>query len=153
MSRRRLLLSGFLLPCVVGLVLSRGIGEPPMAAAGGYTASIAAGITPRMSADQAAQVAVQALVNMSAVAEAASLPTTPTVIRSIDCIHPADIGSLEPRAAGTQSDRDPNAVLWIVRAQGTFVNQHVRSLTPAVATSGYFVIDDATGQSVGWGMP
>jgi hypothetical protein len=149
--RIALSLGGLVLVTV--LVLSRGIGEPPSASGNGYVTGVAIGLSPRMTADGASLVAIQAIGDMRSAAAAAGQRTTTTTIRSVLCVRRVDIGSLEPRAAGAQPKGDPNAAFWIVRAEGTFVTQRGRSITPLVGTSGYFIIDDTSGEIVAWGMP
>jgi hypothetical protein len=149
--RIALALGGLVL--VTFLVLSRGIGDPPSASGSGYVTGVAIGLSPRMTADGASQVAIHAIADMRASAVAAAQRTTATTLRSVLCVRRVDIGSLEPRAAGGRSNGDPNAPFWIVRAEGTFVTQRGRSITPLVGSSGYFVIDDASGDIVAWGMP
>jgi hypothetical protein len=44
--------------------------------------------------------------------------------------------------------------VWIVRASGPFYSDRVPpSAAPIVESTGYFVIDDGSGQIVGMGMP
>jgi hypothetical protein len=60
------------------------------------------------------------------------------------------------RSAGAPDAGSPDAqsIVWFVRAHGTFVGLHTPpGIQPAVASTGYFIIDDASGTVVGMGLP
>ncbi len=60
----------------------------------------------------------------------------------------ADAG--KPQAGSAEA----SAVVWLVRAEGSFVGMRVPpGAKPITSTTGYFLIDDATGEVVGMGMP
>jgi hypothetical protein len=49
---------------------------------------------------------------------------------------------------------EAKAVVWVVRAEGSFVGLRVPpGAKPITSSTGYFIIDDATGDVVGMGMP
>lgn len=76
-------------------------------------------------------------------------------ILSMTLLPLADLASVEKNAGGPAPGSQEAAMpVWVVRAEGTFVGTRVPAgAKPAVGTSGYFVIDDASGDIVEMGMP
>jgi hypothetical protein len=75
-------------------------------------------------------------------------------IVSVEAANGADV----PRLTGTDLPvnngmDDSEAVFWVIKANGPFYGDHVPpGQPPALGKSGYFVIGDATGDLVGWGI-
>jgi hypothetical protein len=63
--------------------------------------------------------------------------------------------TIEPGAgAPAPGSAEAGQVVWLVRASGRFVGMRVPpGAAPITASSGYFLVDDATGQTLGMGMP
>jgi hypothetical protein len=47
---------------------------------------------------------------------------------------------------------DPDRVVWLVRAEGTFVSLRGPDPGPLTAERGFYVIDDASGEIIGFGF-
>jgi hypothetical protein len=57
---------------------------------------------------------------------------------------------------GAPNEDSPEASrkVWVVRAAGTFLGERVPpGAKPVIGTTGFFVIDDASGEVIGMGMP
>lgn len=67
----------------------------------------------------------------------------------------SDLPSIEPTAGSpAEGSPDGDSTVWIVRASGSFVGLRVPpGAKPIAADSGYFLVDDKTGEIVGMGMP
>lgn len=67
----------------------------------------------------------------------------------------AILGSVEPSAGSPPSGApDAEDVVWVVRAQGHFVGLRVPpGAQPITASTGYVLVDDASGETIGMGMP
>jgi len=77
----------------------------------------------------------------------------PPAIISLTAILGADIASVEPNAPRPVGG-DAAKTFWIVRATGIFVGQRVPpGQSPIIGATGYLIIDDATGEFIGMGMP
>ena len=119
-------------------------------AAAGRSDYIPPGLVVRMTPNDVAAVADQDLKRMEDSAAGYGLaPGKPERILSVIAAKSEDVGSIEPRAAGTIQ---PGATVWVVRAEGTFVANRVIG-QPRVFSSGYFIIDDSLAQIVSDGMP
>ncbi len=125
------------------------------AAGAGYRVDTPIGVTGQMTPEQVASKVTAFLAQNASIALSASTPTVATKIDQMVLARPDEVGAIEPRAAGISLQRqsDPAALLWVVRAHGAFVTQRGRSMEPRVFASGYLIIDDATGDIVGMGMP
>lgn len=67
----------------------------------------------------------------------------------------ADAVRYETRAGRPPANsRDASAVVWVVRAEGAFVGLRIPpGADPIVSPTGYFIVDDATGEIIEMGMP
>jgi hypothetical protein len=107
-----------------------------------YPVEIAAGVAPRMTAEQVATVALE------------SLPPGATIIRMNALPDEAAVTTLEPAAGSPNPDLPPIGPVWVVRARGSFA----AGRTPPggqeiTADTGFFVIDDRNGEVLTRGMP
>jgi hypothetical protein len=152
--------------CVVGAVGMSGCGFVPTLSSdqpgasgangsgtitqGGPVVTVPTGIVTRMTPSQVISLAKTTLSTMSnGVANA-----IPIAIVSVTATGEAGLSSIEPGAGADLGGDRAGSIIWVVRATGTFVAP--RSLpgkAPIVASSGYLLIDDATGESIGMGMP
>jgi hypothetical protein len=115
-------------------------------AAAGPTVSVDAGLAPKRTAADVVSVAQAYLDVMAARPEAAQAADSQKAVVSARA---TTSGLTQPAAVGG-SDH----VVWVVRATGTFVGLRVPPGQDAiVGTSGYIVIDDATGDILEMGMP
>lgn len=96
--------------------------------------AIDAGISPRLTPDE---VAAQALVHIDGMERMAGQVARP------------------PKIVSIRASSGAWGVQWHVRAEGTFVVMRPGrgSTRPAPAGSGYFLISDADGLIVGYGLP
>jgi hypothetical protein len=66
----------------------------------------------------------------------------------------AAIRSEEPNGSRLVPGAQPSGPVWVVRARGSFVGRRTPPGVPDVKSStGYFVIDDATGEVIEMGTP
>jgi hypothetical protein len=66
----------------------------------------------------------------------------------------ADISAYEPNGSKLVPGVEPLGPVWIVRARGAFVGRRVPPGTPEVHhKSGYYVVEDASGEILEVGMP
>jgi hypothetical protein len=107
---------------------------------------IDAGLTPHMSGADVVALAQTHLAGMSTAAGNSNVAITSAhLVRGTDLATAIKNG---PILSGDMAD----AHYWIVRGTGTWVASHGRG-TPKTAPTGFFIIDDATGEFVGMGMP
>jgi hypothetical protein len=106
------------------------------------------GIRPSLSASDAIRLAQSEISLM-----AGDVGRNPaSTIASARALKGSDIPSAEPNGpifSGEQADR----TYWIVRGSGTFVPEFGRSNPKKIFGTGYLIMDDATGEIVGSGMP
>lgn len=124
------------------------VGVASLANAGtGPTITVPAGIATRMNAADVIASVERRLMNMSA-----GVPNSvPITILSVTATDAGSVDAVEPNAG---IDTSFGGVVWIVRAKGTFVGVHVPPGTkPITSSTGYLLIDDATGEPMGMGMP
>lgn len=119
------------------------------AATASFSESVPPGLATRMSANDAAEIAL-ALMKKMETNRVGTGPTKPTRIISVMAATGPEVGSIEPRAGGTAAD---NSVVWVVRGEGTFIAARGRTTEIRLFSSGYIIIDDATGDILGMGMP
>jgi hypothetical protein len=106
-----------------------------------YPISIQPGLEPRMS--PAAVVEIALAQQRASIAPGRPAPT----VTAVECVHGRDVGLASPPPAP-----DATAPYWIVRMTGRFVNLRTPPGVPAqVFGSGFYVIDDASGEAVGRG--
>jgi hypothetical protein len=131
-------LLGFLLLYGVSQVMSV---SPPRV-------TIDPGLRPVMSASDAIRVAQSEIALM-----AGDVGRNPaSTISSARALRGSDITSAEPDGpifTGDQALR----TYWLIRGSGTFVPEFGRSNPKRVYGTGYLIIDDASGEIVGTGMP
>jgi hypothetical protein len=94
--------------------------------------SIAAGITPRLTAAEVAELAVDRIHSMER--------TVGQVVKP-------------PRVLAIRATGVEGGIEWRVDAEGTFTSGRPRVSPPPVAASGYFIISDADGMVIGFGFP
>lgn len=119
-----------------------------------YQVRIAPDRQPRMQPENVAQLVAERLSKpiedvgiVDETGRVGAEPTAPRVL-SLDCIHATDIRSVIPHSGASFEEK----TVWVVRAEGRFVKR-VPLGPPIVNTTGYYVIDDATGEIVGRGSP
>ena len=107
----------------------------------GYVVEIQPGVTPRMSPSGVAEYVLAA-------ARTAQAGSEPKVVR-VEC----DDG-VEFRSHFSHPERRSGGPVWTVRLTGRFVNHHTGGLgAPSVThSSASYVIDDETGEILGYGM-
>jgi hypothetical protein len=111
--------------------------------------TIAQGVQPRLTSDAAIALAANQIALMARSLGAAET----SQISSANAVRGGDLTSVEP-GAGSPEGAAANAIFWIVRGRGTFVGRFSPSGTgPFVGATGYVIIDDATGEVVGMGLP
>jgi hypothetical protein len=125
--------------------------SPAPAITPGFTLDIDPTLEPRHRVDEVVAIALNDIDDMARGAAAEGLPTTPARITKIWLRRQSDLQSVDPNAPGST---DSN-VVWLVRAEGTFTTNHTGSVprSPAVWSSGYLIVDDATGGIIGQGSP
>jgi hypothetical protein len=91
---------------------------------------------------------------LQSMASRANTGVTPQIV-SITVMPLGGISAIEPNAGAPDPNTAfANTIVWVVRAHGTFVGDRVPpGGNPAIGTTGYFMIDDATGDVIGMGMP
>lgn len=113
------------------------------------TVTIAPGLQPRLTPDEAIALAAN---NIALMARDVGADEAPRII-SATAVRGGDISSVEP-GAGSPDGAASNGIYWVVRGQGRFVGRFAPSGSgPLVSTTGYVIIDDATGEVVGMGLP
>lgn len=114
-----------------------------------FSASLDVGVQPgRSTADIEARVVSQ----LDMMADAAGKPrggSAEAIATTLDRLDRflADAPELSEAGWGYKS------VVWLVRAHGTFVTFRGRSTEPRTADSGWFILDDATGEIIAMGFP
>ena len=109
------------------------------------TVSIDPGVSPRLSGAEAVSIARDRIV-----ASAKANGKVGTVV-SAQAVKGTSLATEIEGGPGLEGDA-ANGVYWIVRGTGAFVAGHGLG-APQTSDSGYFIIDDATGEIVGMGMP
>jgi hypothetical protein len=137
---------------VVVAVIGISVATSVLAAAASYTVDIQVAGPTKLSAAQVAQIATARISSMEAVTSA---PAVAAKVTSVAAMSQSSVSSLEPGAGQPPlGSADAQSTVWVVRATGTFVGLRVpKGAQPIVASSGYFVIDDATGEIITMGMP
>jgi hypothetical protein len=129
----------------VGSIVSGGV------AGSSFVIDAPASLAPRMDPAGVANLAQARLQEMAADAQAAGLRVSGGSIQKVILARNDELGAVEPRAAGGEGS--PDRLLWVVRATGTFVTNRGPIGGTRSFASGYFLIDDATGEIIGMGMP
>jgi hypothetical protein len=132
------------------VVFAAGIRMIAFSSSGAYTVDIRVA-NPHL---QQAQVESLVLQRLGQIAKTTDTGTAST-IRGMVALKASDLGSVEPDAGAAPAGSSAgDSVLWVVRATGTFVGDRVPpGAKPIVESTGYFVVDDSTGEIVGMGMP
>ncbi len=81
--------------------------------------------------------------------------TSPATVKSMTVVPMSELAAVES-GAGAPVDGSPDAAatVWVVRAEGAFVGLRVPpGAKPIHSATGYFIVDDATGDIIGMGMP
>jgi hypothetical protein len=139
MSRRYVILGAAAIvilagAAVAGIIAVNATSGPP------YPVHIFPGVNPHLSRDRAAQIVIDHVPD-------AAIQRMDVLV---DDTHVRDI---EPNAA-RPVEAAPIGPVWVVRARGRFVGRHTPPGVPAVVgKSGYFVIDDNSGDVLEMGMP
>jgi hypothetical protein len=87
---------------------------------------------------------------MILMAEHVGAQQTATVTK-ISAVRGRDLEKAEPGAGSAEGDQ-ADAAYWVVRGTGTFLGRRGQS-GDHLSGTGYIVIEDATGDIVGMGMP
>lgn len=106
----------------------------------------------KLSPENVAETVLDRLVSMErgATAWGEAPASTPARILKVASRRADDVRSVEPNSAVTTE----TGAVWIVRAEGTFIQS--RGLLDSgkrIWSTGYFLIDDATGMILAMGMP
>jgi hypothetical protein len=139
---------------VAVLILSRGglFGTSSPGAGAATTSAvikIEGGLTPRMTVDE---VEAAVLRQIHAMEEIAGTVVRPPAILSVTATTAAGVATLEPGSG--QQEPPALGIQWLVRAEGTFTNNRTPpGGSPMIAATGFFIIDDATGLTIGFGFP
>jgi hypothetical protein len=98
----------------------------------------------RLTADQAAAIAVGYLADMAISAGGEVLPRDLLTVTSIPM---SRVGEAIPGSGPTHEEGlDPDRTVWVIHAHGTFwTNLAAPGAAPATGSEGYLGIDDATG--------
>lgn len=113
-----------------------------------FESGVATGLSVRSTASDVARIAREEIADM---ARDAGRPETVNIVR-INAVPAEAVRSLEPSAG--EGNSDVGRAVWVVRALGTFIGERVPpGQDEIVAESGYLLIDDATGEIIGMGMP
>lgn len=101
-----------------------------------------------LSAAQVADIVEARLMTMGGSTSA------PKVLR-MTVVPLSAVASVELGAGSTSAGSpEADAVVWVVRAEGTFIGTRVPpGAKPIVGSTGYFILDDATGDVIGMGIP
>ncbi|MGH2455499.1 MAG: hypothetical protein ACRDHD_04500 [Candidatus Limnocylindria bacterium] len=75
----------------------------------------------------------------------------PARIRSVTAVDASGLTEVEPDIG--EENPQPDGIVWIVRADGTFVANRGRIDEPITSPSGYYLISDDTGAILGMGFP
>jgi hypothetical protein len=133
---------------VVGLILIALVAAG-CALLGGPVVRIDEGISPRMTPDQVSTVVIDHIHEMEQTAGSVAKPAR---VVSMSATTATGVALLEPDSG--QGQQPQPGIQWLVRAEGTFTNN--RAPTDAarmISTTGYFVISDADGSTIGFGFP
>lgn len=134
------LIAALLIPQFAGVLGGGSALEP--------TTSIAQGLRPNLDPSTVQQIAEQHLASMQTMA-AGQGPAA--VVQRISAVAADRVATLE---AAAPVELEVAGIRWVVRATGTFVGLRVPpGQPPIVNDTGYIIIDDATGEVVGMGMP
>lgn len=129
---------------LAALVLSQSIASP------GYEVNVRPGLVTQRTADDAAAGALERLASMADTASANGVALGPAArVLSVVAAMGDELLSIEPSSGGYEPER----TVWVVRAEGTFVASRGLNPKPRVFTTGFFVIDDASGKVLVMGMP
>ena len=111
--------------------------EPP------FSVRVHTGLDPRLDPSAVAEIAIEQLGEGATVDEMTLVPSD------------SDVRTIEPESAlGPEPGAPTGGAVWVVRARGHFVGRRVPPGVPDVRSStGYFVIEDATGDVRAMGMP
>lgn len=116
-----------------------------------YPVSVASGLRVTRSASDVATTAMTRLLQLAA---GQGLGNQKISVSRVSAVRHADVSTIEAEAGGDESVANTDAPKWIVRLEGPFIaERHPPGVTPLQTKSGYFQIDDATGQIIGMGMP
>jgi hypothetical protein len=123
----------------VGVTMSSGNGT--------YTTMIDDGVEPALSAARVAEIAFADLERMSGLVGASARHPIEDV--RLHAVRNGDVEDYEPGSAFG----DGVGIVWIVRANATFVTARGRQPGLIVRDSGYLLIQDGSGEIIGMGMP
>jgi hypothetical protein len=120
----------------------------------GYSVKIDEGLSPRMRAEDVAQLAATRLARGlermevdPTTSEARIVPASPEILE-VRCMTYDRFFKIRDKETGELEQR----VVWLVRAKGEFVNHRTSEGQPASAhDTGYLVFDDTTGRVVAFG--
>jgi hypothetical protein len=136
--------------------------DPPNRHPGAATASVAivpslAAIDVRRTPEEVTSIALALIERMEAQAEAIDPghATKPQRVLTVESTTRGEAAKVEPNiGVPTEGTPEADRVVWVVRAEGTFVGDRVPpGKKPMIGTSGFIVIDDASGEIIGLGMP
>lgn len=112
-----------------------------------FQVKIGSGLQPRMTASEASDVAKNLIALMGQKATNA----VATDIETVTAVVGSEVASIEPSAAIDPSGA--GSIVWVVRARGTFISERGPNPEPITASSGYILVDDASGTTIGMGFP
>jgi hypothetical protein len=126
-----------------------GQSSEPSPTAAAPTVVIESGLSPRMTADQVEGIVLHQIHIMEF---GVGRVVRPARIIAVTATTAAGVARLEPQSGFGLPP--PVGIEWLVRAEGTFTNDRVPpGGHPMVDASGYFIVGDADGAILGFGMP
>lgn len=134
-------------------IMTLPVGQTPASQTDQYITSVALGLVPEMTADELASV-VTALLTSTRERNAPRFDGVAIDIISVEAMTLHDAMSRNGAEAG-EGDADGMGMdrpVWLVTANGPFLSQRGRGPDPLVGTSGFYVIEDATGEILASGF-
>ena len=109
---------------------------------------ITPGVRPRMSSGQVADRVAAAIRSSE---QQLGRALAPAAIDQMTATTADQVSTLEPTSPNL--DVPANAIVWVIRARGTFVGLHRPVADAPASETGYFVISDADGTTLAPGFP
>ena len=118
-----------------------------------YSVRVFPGVQPTMSADQVANIVlkhlrqpIQSVAVNPQTGQISAVPAPPRIL-AMSAVAGADLQSADPYLG----PHPEYGTLWLVVAEGRFKGHHPLS-PPIVGSRGYYLIEDSTGRTVGYGI-
>ena len=114
-----------------------------------FSARIEDGLQPRLSTADVKAIAVTELDTMAGAVGKPGGGSAEAIATTLDRLDQFIVDTPILNEAGWKD----TSVVWVVRAHGTFVTFRGRSTEPRTADSGWFIVDDSTGEIIAMGFP